>query len=187
MRIAEVARVCAFGALVVLAACGKPADAPDAANAPMRKAGLWELKLTRDGKSGKLGWLKVCLDAATDSRLGVFGRHFAKGDCQRSITRQDDGAYRFSSTCTVGGGAVVATHGVATGDFNTGYTIRSDINVTGAPFEPMNGSHAITIEGRFNGPCPAGLRPGEVSLGTGMKVSIDQLSKLAGAAESGGL
>jgi hypothetical protein len=141
--------------------------------------------LTRDGKPGRLGGLRLCLDAAADRKLAVFGRHFAKGECQRSVSRDADGAYHFNSTCRLDDGAVVDSRGVATGDFQTGYDVRSEIDVTGAAIDPMNGAHRIEISGRYKGPCPSSMRPGDVSLGSGLKVNMDRLPQIA-AALSGG-
>ena len=83
-------------------------------------------------------------------------------------------------------GAVVTSRGVATGDFGSGYEVRSEVAIKDAPFEAMNGLHSVTITGRYKGPCPPGMRPGEVNLGSGVKVSIDRLSQIAGALEAGG-
>jgi hypothetical protein len=186
MRRSTIAHVWAMAALASLTGCAKPASEPAGAAMPVRKAGLWDLKMTRDGKAGKLGALRICLDAATDERLGVFGRHFGTGACQRAITQEPGGVYRFESSCKLGNGATVATRGVASGSFDSAYDIRSDVKVSGAPFEPMNGDHEIAISGRFIGACPPGMNAGDINLGSGMKVSLDQLSKLAGAAQAAG-
>ncbi len=184
MRIVMIARVGAFATLASLASCERPAHEPVSSGMPTRKPGLWEQTLTRDGKPGKLGGLKICLDAATDLESGVFGRHFAKGKCQKSISRDATGAYHFSSSCTLKEGELVSTRGSATGDFTSHYDVQSDISVSGSPIEPMNGLHAIHITGRYQGPCPVGMRPGDINLGSGIKINIDKLPTFLGA--SGG-
>jgi hypothetical protein len=181
MRIMTIARAGALATLASLAGCGRPAGEPASTGTPTRKSGLWEQVLTRDGKPGKLGGLKICLDAASDLKLGVFGRHFAKGECQKSISRDATGAYHFSSSCTLKGGELVSTRGTATGDFTSRYDVQSDISVSGSPVEPMNGMHSIHIIGHYRGPCPAGMRPGDINLGSGMKINIDQLPAFLGA------
>ncbi len=181
MRIMMLARVAALATLASLAGCGRPARDPASTGMPTRRPGLWEQVLTRDGKPGKLGDLKICLDAASDLKLGVFGHHFAKGECQKSVSRDAIGAYHFRSSCTLTGGELVSTRGSATGDFTSRYDVQSDISISGSPIEPMNGMHAIHITGRYRGPCPAGMRPGDISLGSGMKINIDQLPAFLGA------
>ena len=141
--------------------------------------------MTRDGKPGRLGVINICLDAPTDAKLNVFGRHFGEAACPHAISRDAQGAYHFESTCTLKSGAVVTSRGVATGDFGSGYEVRSQVAIKDAPFDAMNGLHSVTITGRYKGPCPSGMRPGEVNLGSGVKVSVDRLSQIAGALETG--
>ncbi len=181
MRIVMIARIGALATLASLAGCGRPAREPASTGMPTRKPGLWEQVLTRDGKPGKLGGLKICLDAASDLKVGVFGRHFAKGTCQKSVNRDATGAYHFNSSCTLKGGELVSTRGAAAGDFTSRYDVQSDISVSGSPIETMNGTHAIHITGRYRGPCPSGMRPGDINLGSGMKINIDQLPTFLGA------
>lgn len=180
MRTVIIARAGAFASLAILGGCGKPATDGASASVPSRRAGLWEQVLTRDGKPGRLGRLQVCIDPATDARFSAFGRHFSNGRCERHISR-DGAVYRFTASCTRDNGATVKTSGVATGDFKQTYHVRSDINVSGASLEAMNGVHAIEINGRYLGPCPDDMRPGDVSLGGGLKVNIDNLPKIAAA------
>ncbi len=168
-----------------LAGCVKPAGDTASQAPPSRKTGLWEQTFNRDGKPGRVGRLKVCLDDATDGKLSVFGRHFATGACQRQVTREAGGVYHFNSVCTVDNGAVIKTMGVAAGDFASGYKVHSEVNVTGAPFGPMNGIHVVDITARYDGPCPQGVKPGDVELGSGMKINISRLPQIAEALENG--
>ena len=181
MHLAIVGRAGALTTLVALTSCGRPAVENAPAAAPARKAGLWEQTLTRDGKAGRLGVLTLCFDAATDRKLSVFGRHFGSGDCQRSVTSDPDGVYHFASTCSLGAGMVVKSSGTASGVFGANYKVHSEVSVVGAPFELANGMHVIDISGRYKGPCPAGMRPGDASLGSGLKVNIDRLPQIAQA------
>jgi len=180
MRLVIVRRAGAL-TLLALTSCGRPAVESAPAAPPARRAGLWEQTLTRDGKAGRLGVLTLCFDAATDRKLSVFGRHFGAGDCQRSVTSDPAGVYHFASTCSLGAGMVVKSTGTASGDFGASYKVHSEVSVAGAPFEPANGMHVIDISGRYKGPCPAGMRPGDASLGSGLKVNIDRLPQIAAA------
>jgi hypothetical protein len=165
-------------ALTALGGCGRIDGAASQASAPSRKAGLWEQVLTRDGKPERLGVLTLCVDAATDHELGVFGRHVGKGDCDRTVTRDAAGVYHFASACTLSNGTLVKTMGTASGDFGSGYKVHSEVNISDAPLAPMNGMHVIDIAGRYEGACPATMKPGDVSLGPGMKVNMDHLPQI---------
>jgi hypothetical protein len=178
----------AFACVIALAAltgCGKIDDGGSTAATPSRKAGLWEQVLTRDGKPGHLGVLTLCVDAATDHELGVFGRHVGKDDCDRTVTRDPAGVYHFVSTCTLSNGTLVKSMGTASGDFASGYKVHSEVNISGAPIAPMNGMHVIDIAGRYEGACPASMRPGDVSLGSGLKMNMDRLPQIASAVGGG--
>jgi hypothetical protein len=157
----------------------------ESASTPSRKAGLWEQVLTRDGKPERLGALSLCVDAATDHEMGVFGRHLGKSDCERTMSRDAAGVYHFESVCTLTDGTVVKSAGAASGDFETGYKVHTQVNINGAPLAPMNGMHVIDITGRYQGPCPSTMRPGDVSLGSGLKVNLDRLPQIASAVAGG--
>jgi hypothetical protein len=165
-------------ALTALTGCGKFDAGGAAATAPARRAGLWEQVLTRDGKPGRLGVLTLCVDAATDHQLGVFGRHIGKGDCEKTVTRDLSWVYHFASTCTLSNGTLVKSMGTAVGDFGSGYRVHSEVNVTGAPIAPLNGMHVIDISGRYEGACPSTMKPGDVALGSGLKVNMDRLPQI---------
>jgi hypothetical protein len=185
MRKVLMARAGALLMLTAAAGCEKPVRQGAGATVPTRKAGLWEQVLTRDGKPGRLGGLKLCLDAATGARFSVFGHDFDRDGCRRSVTRDAAGAYHFASTCPLEAGGVASLEGTATGDFNSDYDIHAHMDVSGAPFGPMNGAHAIHVTGRYKGPCPSDMSPGEASLGAGLKVNIDRLPQVARAMAGG--
>jgi hypothetical protein len=180
MRTVTIARAGMFAGLALLGGCGKPTPDGGSTSAPSRRAGLWEQVLTRDGKPGRLGRLEVCIDPATDARFSAFGQHFNTEQCQRHVTR-DGAVYRFSAECTRDNGGAVKMTGVATGDFKQTYRVRSEIEVSGAALEAMNGVHAMEVNGRYLGPCPDDMRPGDVNLGGGLKVNIDRLPTIAAA------
>ncbi len=185
MRWFSLTRLGSLMIVTALASCEKSSQPAALAAMPSRKPGLWEQKLVRDGRTGMMGAMKMCVDASADRGIGLLGRRLAAGDCRRAIHEEGPGAYRFDSTCRPGDGSVVIIRGVATGDFASSYHVRSDIDVTGAPIDMMNGAHEVEVTARFMGPCPSGMRPGDVQLGSGLKVNIDHLPRLAGVIEGG--
>lgn len=181
MRKAVIARAGALIVLTCMGACTRRTPENGGAEAPTRKAGLWQQAISRDGKAGRLGAIKLCVDAATDARMGVFGRHLAKSECQRSVSRDPSGLYRFSAVCNLNDGAVVRTIGTASGDFGADYRVHSELTISGSPFGPADGVHVLDITGHYLGACPADMKPGDVLLGPGMKVNIDRLPEIASA------
>jgi len=158
---------------------GTPAPAPAASPTgfPARKTGLWIETMSRDGKAGPMGGaIKMCIDATTDAKMAAFGQQMGKSACsQRSMSRGLDGAYHFTSTCTLGHAGTVSSSGTATGDFSSKYVIRDESTVTGSSFAPMNGRHVTEITATYGGPCPAGMSPGDMDMGNGMKGNINRM------------
>jgi hypothetical protein len=149
--------------------------------APARRSGLWEQTIMRDGKSARHGVLSVCLNATRENPQWVFGDGLPSTRCRREISRDASGAYHFASTCRLGDQAVLTSTGVATGDFSSGYHVRSVLTVTGAPFAELDGHHAVEMVARYRGACPAGMAPGEVGVAHGVRLDTRRLPQLAGA------
>jgi len=178
MRLAVLLRVGLLTAVTLISACDRLKPKTEAASAPVRKAGFWRESLMRDGKPGRLGGLTVCVDTQTESQFSALGRHFNTGACKRTINRESPTVIRFTAVCARGDGATVTTQGMAQGDFNAAYTVRSDVNVQGAPIDALNGDHELVMTGQYLGACPAGVKPGDVVLGSGVKVNIARLPQI---------
>ncbi len=135
----------------------------------------------RDGKAAQGRGVRVCLDAARDGHLWMFGDGGASARCSRDIRRDPAGAYHFASICKIGGQAVVSSTGVATGDFASAYEVRSVMTVSGAPLAELDGRHDLHLVARYRGACPAGVEPGQVVVGHGLKVDSRRIPQLARA------
>jgi hypothetical protein len=147
---------------------------------PHRKAGLWEQRIIRDGKPLPMGAMRACVDPASDAKASVFGEKLGQGPCKsHSISRGPDGAFHFSSVCEGPMAGTVTTRGVAAGDFASGYKVHSESDVDGSALPGLNGHHVMDMEVRYLGECPAGMAPGQLMLGNGMKVNA---GKITGAA-----
>ncbi|MGH7017101.1 MAG: DUF3617 domain-containing protein [Caulobacteraceae bacterium] len=178
-------KVLAVLALFALAGCGARhggvgASAPrSAGQIPGRRAGLWEETISRDGRPlAEGGKLEICLDAATDAKVGIFGREAAGSLCrQRSVVRLANGDYRFSSTCTLGKAGVITSHGLASGDFSSSYRVDSESTVSGASIPPLNGHHRSLILARYAGPCSADMSPGDMLIDGDVKVNVNRLGQ----------
>ena len=178
----------ALAGAAMLSACGKkPADTPKAPAAPgsgpasgahpaalpQRAPGLWEQKITT---SGMTQVSQVCLDKAAEQRLTWWGQHAGEGACSAAqVTPRPGGGWSFASTCNMGDNGVTATKGEVTGDFAKAYKLEAQSTITGASAPQMNGSHAMTLEATWKGPCPAGLKPGDMVLPGGMKINMMEI------------
>ncbi|MDQ2860328.1 MAG: hypothetical protein M3T55_06295 [Pseudomonadota bacterium] len=158
------------------------------AQPPARRSGLWEQSMTRDGAApAMVGKMRVCIDAASEAKLSVFGGKAGKSLCRhRSVARGPDGAYAFTSTCDMGEAGVMRSTGTLTGDLSAHYRVHDESDTTGAEIAPMNGRHITDIDATWLGPCPASMEGGDVILANGMKVNLKKLGAAAQAMGGGG-
>ena len=148
------------------AAVPAPASAPAAAR-PVRKAGLWE-QTTEFGQVKQAS--RICLDAATDAEMGLQAKP-ADSPCSQSEVKPVAGGWEFAATCDLGEAGKMVSHGVATGDFGSAYRVEVESTTTGAAAPQMNGVRKFAIAAKWLGPCPADMKPGDIVLAGGMRIT----------------
>jgi hypothetical protein len=182
---------------VALAACQKAPGASASATAqgaaspastgalPHRRAGLWEQTMSEDGKPLGMGAMQMCVDAAVEAKASVFSHQAQSKETDHCSATQAsrglDGSYRFSSTCSMPGGATMSTKGTASGDFSTGYQVHTETDTSGATFAALNGHRVMDVTGKWLGPCPAGMVGGDLQLANGIRVNGRRLAGAAAA------
>ena len=150
----------------------KPAAAATAsapAAMPTRKEGLWKQTVSTAGMKQVSS---ICIDKAVESKLQVWGGGMAKSVCQETAITPAAGGWSFSSTCDMGTGGKTTSHGTVTGDFNSAYSVESESTTEGAAAPQMNGPHKMSLTAEYQGPCPADMKPGDMTLGNGMKINM---------------
>jgi len=171
-------------ALLALGACGKKTEtasatsaaAPAAATAPMappsRKPGLWTQTIST---SGMTQTIKMCLDAAADQKMKWWGSSQmgkSGGDCsEQRVTPHPGGGWDFHSVCKMGESGTVTSDGSATGDFGSHYKVEVNAVTTGSAMAQANGTHKMTMEGTWTGPCPADMKPGDMEMPGGIRIN----------------
>ena len=166
-------------ALSVLGGCSKPAGRPaqDASRAPSvgarpssaallprRKVGLWRMAVNTSSGPGFSVTGKVCVDAA---RAGDFDikppAMKEKAHCDRTKFRPVPGGWAFETKCVMKG-HTTTTQGVVTGDFSSSYHVET----TSRTDPPIQGGLDVakaSADARWLGPCPEGMKPGEIRFG----------------------
>ena len=182
MRVAWMMTGCLMAAS--LAACQRPAthptpqaavaspaaaDASTAALGAARAPGLWEQRVS-DGVGVQV--TRICLDAATDRQMALAGRQLNESQCRSHSVSQGPGGWRIATVCDMGAAGQVSTTGIATGDFARRYEIRLDQTTTGAPTSGLNGHRRLVVTAALQGPCPAGMAPGQMVDAGGQTVSL---------------
>ena len=168
----QLAAICwAFGLLAVL-----PAFAAGADEVPVRKPGLWEMKIVRTGMTLPELTMQHCTDEATDKEMNTGLAPAAKEACSKHDIKKTPTGYVSDSVCTIGGASITA-HADIIGDFNSAYTVKSTSHSEGGP-AAMKGDHVTTIEAKWLGACKPDQKPGDIIMPGGMKMNIHDLDKL---------
>jgi hypothetical protein len=129
--------------------------------------------------------MKLCLDEASDKRLPVLGRKPRRaGACEKYSVSKNGSAYVIDSVCGFGG-TKLTNHTELSGDFQTSYTSKSTISVTGASDPARNGNHTTTLTAVYKGACPPEIQPGQVQLPSGEVVDMAQLRRGFGGGNGG--
>jgi hypothetical protein len=161
---------------VATPASGAPTAGTTAAapvSMPARTPGLWEQKVSSRGRTQVS---RICLDKAVEQRFTVWGQNAGRGACGHiRITPRVGGGWDFTSSCDTGETGRTVTRGEATGDFAKAYKVSAESRISGARAPEMNGTHAMTLEASWQGPCPAGMRPGDMLLPGGLKINMMQI------------
>ncbi len=153
--------------------------APAASNAPAgpvappkRKPGLWTQTMASSGMSQTV---KICLDAATEAKMTVWGQQVNQDMCAKNSFAPAPGGWTFDSACDLGSMGKVVTRGTVSGDFNSRYVIKATSTTTGSTMAEANRTDTMEITGVWEGACPAGMAPGDMTLPGGMTMNLNNL------------
>lgn len=160
-------------------ALGLAALLPDAAGAvdlPVRKAGLWEMKIVRPGSTMPEMTMQHCTDETTDKDMSTAVSPMAKDLCTKQDIQKTATGYVSDSVCGTAG-FTVTSHAEITGDFNSAYTVKTTSHADrgGAARDTT-----AIIDAKWLGPCKADQKPGDVIMAGGMKMNIKDMEKLKG-------
>jgi hypothetical protein len=167
---------------LALAAFGVLAASQAAAiDMPARKAGLWELKMTFEGRSNlPVQTMQHCIDAETDKLMSSVGGAPSAETCSKRDIQKVGSTITIDSICTAGG-ATVTSHGVVSGDFNSAYTVKMTSKREGGPVipgRPATGETNMTLEAKWLGACKADQKPGDIIMAGGRKMNIKDLQAM---------
>jgi hypothetical protein len=147
---------------------------------PTRKPGYWEQKIATAGMTQTI---KMCIDQAVEQKMKWWGSQApGKADCaEQTITPHLGGGWDFHSVCKMGESGTITSNGSATGDFSSHYKVEMHSQTSGSPMAQANGPHTTTIEATWTGPCPAGVKGGDMEMPGGMKINmLDAMNGTAG-------
>ncbi len=141
---------------------------------PLRKAGLWEIKVAQAGSP----LMQHCTDAATDKDLAIAFSPMTNEVCSKRDIQQTSTGYVIDSVCKVAGVSMIS-HSEITGDFNSAYRVKttthSERAVPGLPKDTT-----AIVEAKWLGACKADQKPGDIVMPGGFKLNIKDAEKLKG-------
>jgi hypothetical protein len=146
---------------------------------PVRKAGLWEMKVVKTGSSSLPDMtMQHCTDQTTDKDMNNMVSPMAKQMCAKQDLKKTATGYVADSVCNVGSTSVTA-HTEIVGDFNSTYTVMTTSHSDKGP----GGKSLDTttkIEAKWLGACKPDQKPGDIVMPGGMKMNVKDMEKLKG-------
>jgi Protein of unknown function (DUF3617) len=164
--------------LAVIAAAVMTAAPAFAIEMPARKPGLWELKMSFEGRNLPIPGMKQCVDAATDKLMNASFGGPVNEACSKQDVTNSAGTITVDSVCKFGD-ATTTSHAVVTGSFDSAYTV----DVTSTRDKPLPGQAQVAathmmIQATWLGACAAGQRPGDIIMANGMTMNILDMPKM---------
>lgn len=165
----------AFGSAVGLLAL-LPATAARAVDLPVRKAGLWEMKVLRTGSSIPDMTMQHCTDETTDKDMSTSFSPMTKDVCSKQDIQKTATGYVSDSVCGIAGMSITS-HAEITGDFNSAYTVKTTSHSERGAIGGARDS-TTTIEAKWLGACKADQKAGDIVMPGGMKMNVKDMQKL---------
>ena len=165
--------------LIALCVIASPATGFDL---PERRAGLWEIKMTFEGRSAPPIITRQCIDAANDKLMHLKGNSMGQGTCSKQDTKQVGNTFVVDSICQIGP-MTATSQGEVTGNFDSAYTMKMTSRLARTPAMPVANGAAnitmdltldITIDAKWLSACQADQRPGDIIMADGNKLNINE-------------
>ncbi|WP_065753453.1 DUF3617 domain-containing protein [Bradyrhizobium paxllaeri] len=152
-----------------------PASGAVAVELPMRKAGLWEMKVLSGGTVPEMT-MQQCTDETTDKAMSTAMAPMAKEICSKQDIQRTATGYVTDSVCGIGG-ITVKSRAEIIGDFNSAYTVKTSSQSEGGLAGAARDSNS-TIEAKWVGACKADQKPGDIIMPGGMKMNVKDMEKM---------
>lgn len=165
----------ALGSAIALLAL-LPANTASAVDLPVRKAGLWEMKVLHTGSAIPDMTMQHCTDETTDKEMSTSFSPMGKEMCSKQDIQKTVTGYVTDSVCGIAGMSITS-HAEITGDFNSAYTVKSTSHSERGPSGVPRDS-TTTIEAKWLGACKADQKAGDIMMPGGMKMNIKDMQKL---------
>lgn len=146
---------------------------------PARKPGLWEIKMAFEGRALPLKDVRHCVDQSTDKMMNSALGLASLQACSKKDVQKSGNTTTIDSVCKIGG-ANTTSHAVISGNFDSAYSVSVTSMSEGGPKGkgmPKGETH-LTIDARYLGPCERGQKPGDIMMGQGLKMNIQNMPQI---------
>lgn len=168
--------------ILAFAACASSAVAQEI---PTRRAGLWEVTITHDGRNTPPQTMQQCTDAETDKLMNAFGGELSADMCSKQEIKKVGATLVISATCQIGP-MKSTSQSVVSGDFSSNYTVKVTSKIEGLPASAQEAAGGTTtIQARWVSACKPDQRPGDIMMGNGQTMNIRDLRKMMDGAKGG--
>lgn len=146
---------------------------------PPRKPGQWDMKMVTEKPAGAPAFgAQMCIDAATDKDMMEFGLKMSKDSCKRYDVKRTGATWVIDAECAFGK-IKSTTKTTISGDFQSSITVRVEGVTDGFPGAGSGPQPTlITQTAKWMGACADGMRPGDIMLGGGIRMNIQQVKDL---------
>jgi hypothetical protein len=160
------------GALLIWVGAMQPAAA---AELPLRKAGLWEIKIKLTGGAAPTAVMKHCTDETTDRQMSTMFNPLAPQPCPNNDIQKQADRTTVDSVCRTDNRSVTL-HSDITGGFTTSYKVVTETKTQEEPDSEPTVTN-MTLEGRYLGACKSDQKPGDVVMAGGLRVNVKSMDK----------
>jgi hypothetical protein len=157
--------------LILLSAHGA-----SAVELPVRKAGLWEMRVVKTGSPIPDMTMQHCTDETTDKDMSNSVSPLANQICSKQDIQKTATGFVSDSVCTVGGMSITS-HSDIVGDFNSAYTVTSSSHTDRGTSGPPRDT-TTKIEAKWLGACKPDQKPGDIVMPGGFKLNVKDAQKL---------
>jgi len=152
-----------------------PALQAGAVELPIRRPGLWELKMEPGAQLPALT-MQHCTDETLDRKMSTAFSPMSNEVCTRNEIQKTATGYATDADCTVAG-MTVKSHSDIAGDFNSAYTVKVTSHQEGGPAVVPRDS-TMTLAAKWLGACKPDQKPGDIVMPGGFKMNIKDIEKL---------
>jgi hypothetical protein len=144
-----------------------------AAELPIRRPGLWEIKIKLTGGAAPTAMMRHCTDETIDREMSTLFNPLAPPPCKQTEIQKQGDKYSIDATCRADD-KTFTLHSDVAGDFFSTYTVVTETKIQETPDSEPYVSN-MTLEGKYAGSCKPGQKPGDVTMAGGMKVNVKDM------------